>query len=299
MASVESPVSAPRPGWARRFPRDERVFVWAIVASTIVMAVFVIVWLYAGSQNVPTTYYSTTPSAFMKDVQRFVDRFGTPGGKVYVPPGQDAYLVASRYSWYPELALQAGTTYRIWISSADALHGFSLVGGGQNLNLEIAPNHAYGPKLAVGDPGRYLIVCNEYCGLHHHEMRSFIDVVTPAVMASKVRSGAEQRPAAAPAPVTSAGPAIALEADPNNALKFDKTALTAKAGKVTIRMANPSVLPHNVAIKGKGVDVKGKVVLKGGVSTASAVLKPGSYTFYCSVPGHAAAGMKGTLTVTP
>ena len=63
-------------------------------------------------------------------------------------------------------------------------------------------------------------------------------------------------------------------------------------------MENPSPIPHNVAIKGGGVDVKGKVVITGGTSTVSADLDPGTYTFYCSVPGHEAAGMRGTLTVS-
>jgi plastocyanin len=81
------------------------------------------------------------------------------------------------------------------------------------------------------------------------------------------------------------------------ALKFDKSALKAAPGKVTIVMANPSFLPHNVAIKGNGAKAVGKIVTKGGISTVSATLKKGSYTFYCSVPGHEAAGMKGTLTV--
>ena len=35
----------------------------------------------------------------------------------------------------------------------------------------------------------------------------------------------------------------------------------------------------------------------GGTSTVTENLKPGTYTFYCSVDGHEAAGMKGTLTV--
>ena len=82
------------------------------------------------------------------------------------------------------------------------------------------------------------------------------------------------------------------------ALKFNTAFLKAPAGKVTIVMANPSVLPHNVAIKGRGVKpVLGKVVLKGGTSIARASLKKGTYTFYCSVPGHEAAGMKGILKV--
>ena len=80
-------------------------------------------------------------------------------------------------------------------------------------------------------------------------------------------------------------------------LRFDKQTLTAPAGKVTIVMANPSPLQHDVAIQGNGVDMAGAVVSKGGTSTVSADLKPGTYTFLCTVDGHAAAGMKGTLTV--
>jgi plastocyanin len=92
------------------------------------------------------------------------------------------------------------------------------------------------------------------------------------------------------------GETLKLAAD-KSALKFDKTSLTAKAGKVTIVMDNPSQVPHAVAIKGNGVDVDGKTVGNGETSTASSDLKPGTYTFYCPVPGHEAAGMKGTLTV--
>jgi plastocyanin len=92
------------------------------------------------------------------------------------------------------------------------------------------------------------------------------------------------------------GQTIKLSADAS-ALKFDKTELTAKAGKVTLSMANPSGIPHAVAIEGNGVDVDGKTVTKGGTSTASADLKPGSYEFYCPVDGHKAAGMEGKLTV--
>ena len=91
---------------------------------------------------------------------------------------------------------------------------------------------------------------------------------------------------------------LKLSADPKNRLAYDKKTLVAKAGKVTIVMANPSILPHNVAVKkGKISLAKGKVVLKGGVSTVSVTLAKGTYTFYCTVPGHEAAGMKGTLVV--
>jgi plastocyanin len=94
-----------------------------------------------------------------------------------------------------------------------------------------------------------------------------------------------------------AGEALALTADKTD-LKFDKTSLSAKAGKVTVSMKNPAPIPHDVSLEGKGVDQKGKVVKGGGTSTVTADLKPGTYTFYCSVDAHRQAGMQGKLTVS-
>jgi plastocyanin len=90
---------------------------------------------------------------------------------------------------------------------------------------------------------------------------------------------------------------LKIAADPGGALKFDKSSLTAKAGKVTIVMDNPSDLPHAVEIEGNGVEFEGETVEKGGVSKASGDLKAGKYEFYCPVDSHKEAGMKGTLTV--
>jgi plastocyanin len=108
--------------------------------------------------------------------------------------------------------------------------------------------------------------------------------------------------AAAPAASTApAGPAstVTLSADPNGALKFDKTKLTATAGTVTVVMTNPSTsgVPHAIAVEGNGVDQDGETAQPGGTSTDTLTLKPGTYTFYCPVPGHEDAGMKGTLVV--
>ena len=90
---------------------------------------------------------------------------------------------------------------------------------------------------------------------------------------------------------------LKIAADPGGALKFDKSSLTAKAGKVTVVMDNPSSLPHAVEIEGNGVEFKGETVEKGGVSKASGDLKAGKYEFYCPVDSHKQAGMEGTLTV--
>ena len=109
------------------------------------------------------------------------------------------------------------------------------------------------------------------------------------------RAEAARKPAEQAAPVPAG--ALRLAADPTGQLKFDKTTLEAQAGKVAIAMTNRSMVPHDVSLEGGGVDEHGKVVKDGGTSTVSAELKPGRYTFYCSVTGHRAAGMQGTLTV--
>jgi plastocyanin len=93
------------------------------------------------------------------------------------------------------------------------------------------------------------------------------------------------------------GQTLRLAADPGGALKFDKSSLTAKAGKVTIVMDNPSSLPHAVELEGNGVEEVGETVQKGGVSKLSADVKPGEYEYYCPVAGHKEGGMEGTLTV--
>jgi plastocyanin len=117
-------------------------------------------------------------------------------------------------------------------------------------------------------------------------------------------TGAATTPAttAASPPASSSGGAssLALKADESSGLSFDPKSLSAKAGKVTITMDNPSgdSQPHAVAIEGPGgVAQSGAIVQPGGTSKVSADLKAGTYTFFCPVDAHRQAGMEGTLTV--
>jgi plastocyanin len=89
-----------------------------------------------------------------------------------------------------------------------------------------------------------------------------------------------------------------LRADKNK-LAYNVKTITVKPGKVTLKMFNPSSIPHDIAVKGASIKqpVKGKVVGKGKTSTVTVHLRKGTYTFYCSVPGHEQAGMKGKLIV--
>lgn len=100
------------------------------------------------------------------------------------------------------------------------------------------------------------------------------------------------------APTQGTSQTLTLSADPTGQLRFDKSQLSATAGNVKLVMNNPAPVPHNISIEGpNGLDKQGPVVPKGGSSQVSAKLAAGTYTYYCSVPGHRQAGMEGTLTV--
>jgi plastocyanin len=90
---------------------------------------------------------------------------------------------------------------------------------------------------------------------------------------------------------------LEIDADPTGQLKFLASGAKGTAGPVTLSMKNMSSVPHDIAIQGGGLNQIGKIVQNGGVSTVTATLKAGTYTFYCSVDGHRQAGMAGTLTV--
>jgi plastocyanin len=97
----------------------------------------------------------------------------------------------------------------------------------------------------------------------------------------------------------SAGGASSLDIEAaSSGLAFASDTATAKAGKVTVNFTNPQPLTHDVAIEDSSGKTIGKTeLIAEGSDSAVVNLKPGEYTFYCSVPGHREAGMEGTLTV--
>jgi plastocyanin len=92
---------------------------------------------------------------------------------------------------------------------------------------------------------------------------------------------------------------INLEADPDGQLAFTSDSLTAKAGNVTIAFDNPAPITHDVAVEDSAGNEVGQSDLIAQSSTNLVLknLKPGTYTYFCTVPGHREAGMEGTLTV--
>ena len=91
---------------------------------------------------------------------------------------------------------------------------------------------------------------------------------------------------------------IDISADPSGALAFEQTDVTAAAGKDTLDFTNDSSTPHNVVIEdSSGNQVAATDTIQGDSTSTDADLKAGTYTYFCSIPGHREAGMEGTLTV--
>lgn len=92
--------------------------------------------------------------------------------------------------------------------------------------------------------------------------------------------------------------AVDIEAVEGADLAYTTDSASATAGKVTINFTNPQPIPHDVDVEdANGEDVGETELISEGSDSVKLDLKPGSYTFFCSVPGHREAGMEGTLTV--
>ena len=93
---------------------------------------------------------------------------------------------------------------------------------------------------------------------------------------------------------------LEIDANPQGQLAYQVSSATARAGALVITSRNAASIPHDIAIQqgtnGRVLAV-GPTVSNGGVSSVSVNLRPGTYTFYCTLPGHRQAGMQGTLTV--
>jgi plastocyanin len=101
----------------------------------------------------------------------------------------------------------------------------------------------------------------------------------------------------APAGAGGAGGMLQLAADPS-AIAYDKTELSSAPGKVTIDFSNPAPVEHDVAIEAEGgEELAASELISEGKTSVTTELAPGTYTFFCTVPGHREAGMEGTLDV--
>lgn len=124
----------------------------------------------------------------------------------------------------------------------------------------------------------------------------------PSTESSAPAASTPAATAATPPPQTTGGAAqkVSLEANPSGVLKYNKSTISVKSGTVAIAFSNSSPLAHNVNVESASGQILGSLpTFQGGTRTLTVTnLKPGTYKFFCSVPGHRMAGMEGTLVVS-
>jgi uncharacterized cupredoxin-like copper-binding protein len=88
---------------------------------------------------------------------------------------------------------------------------------------------------------------------------------------------------------------VTVTAGKPSEFRFTLSTKTVKHGAVTFKVTGKGTLPHNFSINGKTT----KLLSQGQSQTLTVnFAKAGKFPYLCTVTGHAAAGMKGTLTVT-
>jgi plastocyanin len=120
---------------------------------------------------------------------------------------------------------------------------------------------------------------------------------TSGAAAAESEGGAAEEEGAEAEGGTGTAATIKIEASPSG-LAYKQKKVTAKAGEDPIDFTNPASIAHNVTIEDSAGKTIGETETLAEGSTSTTVnLKPGTYTYYCSVPGHREAGMEGTLVV--
>ena len=160
--------------WNQPLDRLEGTWIAIALVWSLIMFFMMPLWHVYGKQNLSNEAYKTTPEAFMAKVQAMVDQNTVRTETeqkfpvVHPPPGSDVYMLGRLWQWWPLLELEKGKTYRLHLSSMDWQHGFSLQP--LNVNLQIVPGYEMVLTITPDTSGEFTVICNEYCGIGHHNM---------------------------------------------------------------------------------------------------------------------------------
>jgi cytochrome c oxidase subunit 2 len=157
-------------------PLSKMELTWISIAFLwgLVMFGTMIVWHVVGEQNLSNETYRIDPDKYTERTEAMVSKYkvreeGSTGIPVVrPPPGSDVYLLARLWEWYPILELEKGKRYRLHLSSIDWQHGFSLQP--TNINIQVHPGYEMVITLTPSESGSFGVVCNEFCGIGHHQM---------------------------------------------------------------------------------------------------------------------------------
>lgn len=150
--------------------RYERYWMWAATLMLVLFLGAIVITAVSGSAHPPSHIETIDPETLTVSGE-----FAAPGVREDPDGTMTVALRAEFYVFRPEVVrVPAGRRIRFRITTPDVLHGFQIVG--TNVNLTVAPGYISEATATFTTPGEYLVVCNEYCGLGHHNMQARIVV---------------------------------------------------------------------------------------------------------------------------
>lgn len=142
----------------------EKIWMWAAAAVSATFIGTVAYGAFAQGVHPPSHVETIDPRQVRSD-----PRFVRPGVTVRTDGSAEVVVLAQTFAFLPaEIRVPAGRPVTFRMTSPDVIHGFQIVG--TNGNAMVVPGYVNQFTTVFKDPGEYLIVCNEYCGLAHHAM---------------------------------------------------------------------------------------------------------------------------------
>ena len=164
-----------------RAERVEQAWILFIVVLQIFFFSLIVYALTHHGGNLARTAERAPPDTILSNPP-----FDQPGVWKTADGGYRAVMVAQAFSFLPnEVVVPAGEAVEFQLTSRDVIHGFQIEGS--NINVELIPGQVSTLTHTFRRPGEYRLVCNQYCGIGHQNMRGKVRVV-PSVDAAAVQA---------------------------------------------------------------------------------------------------------------
>ncbi len=141
----------------------EKIWMWA---AAVLLVLFVgILVLSAASQAIhPPSHVETIDPQTLSTNPDF-----QPGVALQPDGSATVTVIGEMYDFRPDpIEVPANRPITFRLTSADVMHGFEVVG--TNANAMMIPGYVSQFTIVFKKPGEYIIGCNEYCGIMHHNM---------------------------------------------------------------------------------------------------------------------------------
>lgn len=169
---MHSAIVAPSGVWWTPAHSQEKKWVTISFVWCMILFAMMPLWHFRGGQNPSGIRAKVAPQDFVARTERFISEYKVGMDKgfpvVAPPPGADVYLLGRMWHWIPVLKLKKDTEYTLHLSSADINHGFGLFP--INVNIQVVPGYDYALKIVPNQAGDFRVICNEFCGILHHNM---------------------------------------------------------------------------------------------------------------------------------